>query len=153
VIVKLTRTEVRIASLVGVERNIGAIDRGYKPRYGQSAAAVWSNHFAGALGEIAVAKLLDLYPKLEGDPGYQGDLSSDIEIRTTGTGHLILHPGDPDDRPFVMVSGAAPRLSVNGWLLGAEGKLPCYWRDNGNGRPPAYFVPASVLHPMETLPR
>jgi len=151
--VTLTPTEVRIASLVGIERNIGAIERGLKLRYGQSRHAVWANDFTGALGEIAVAKLLGLYPKLEGIPGHQGDLAGGIEIRTTGTGHLILHPGDPDDRPFVMVSGTAPHLSVHGWLLGEDGKQACYWGDHAHNGRPAYWVPAALLNPMETLPR
>lgn len=59
-----------------------------------------------------------------------------------------MHRTDPDDRPFVLVTGVAPKFVLRGWIWGRDGKLEKYWGERNNNGRPAFFVPQSALQPM-----
>jgi hypothetical protein len=73
------------------------------------------------------------------------------QVRSTRLdgGSLILHKTDKNEAIFVLVTGEAPEFKVRGWMRAVDGKQEKWWRDT---KRPAYFVPQSVLEPMETLP-
>jgi hypothetical protein len=149
-IVELDIAEQLHAASVGVRRNIQSIRRGALPKWGQGGAALWGSHIEGAAGELAVAKATNTYWN-----GALGDYDADdvggLQIRTTPhpNGCLILHPSDPDDRPFILVIGTMPFFRLAGWMMGRDGKDPKWWRA-GIDRP-AFFVPQADLRPMEEL--
>jgi hypothetical protein len=144
----LTDSEMHIAATVGALRQIENIFKGRQHAYAGPRDASWQMHIEGAAGEQAFAKWSGRYWN-----GNLGDLDADdvghVQVRTTGRpdGRLILHPLDPDDRPFVLVTGISPRFVLRGWIRGSDGKQQQWWRDPVGGRP-AYFVPQSALRPM-----
>lgn len=143
--VTLTDFEVWLAySVVGqiAGQNLSV---GRQPRYGAD-----KNDFGiaivGALGEIAVAKLLNKYWA-----GNVGDLSArdvdGLQVRSSALHrNLILHPQDSDNDPFVFVAIERNTATVCGWMLGKDGKDEKYWRAD---KPrPAFFIPERDLKPF-----
>ena len=145
----LTRAEMLAAGLVGLMRQM--VNHKHDA-YGAEFGNPWGSHVLGAIGELAVAKWLNMYwhPHVG---RYDADDVGPFQIRTSSrvAGDLILHPRDADAKPFILVTGVGPRFYICGWCLAAEGKLREYWRDPAGGRP-AFFVPARVLHDPRTLP-
>lgn len=152
VVVTLTTHEIRAAAQAGVDRRIVSATR-LDPRYGASREDPWGLDIIGALGELVVAKVFDRFPFPDGveGPDYSGDLGRQYEVRSTTrpNGALIVHKGDPDKRPFILVRGQVPTFEIAGWLLGGQAKRTEWWRTD-TGRP-AYFAPADALAPIRTL--
>ena len=146
--------DIRHGVLMGTNRNIHHRFLGTKPKYGQSAMDTWRDDIVGALGEVAVAKHLGLYPDFENRPGYLGDVGR-FEVRSTqwSRGSLIVYENDPDDRLYILVcgmpAGAEPFLVIPGALPAAEAKQPRYWRTDI--RWPAFVIPWSGLRPLESF--
>lgn len=150
---RLEWSEIRLGAALGVERVVADLERGYHPGAGQESAEVFTAHIMGALGEYLVARVVDCFPSASMRLGRGGDVAR-WEVRTTSRprGRLIIRPGDPDDRPFVLVRGFPPVLEIVGVILGREAKRE-QWLYAPNGRPPAYFPPDNALTPLaEALP-
>ena len=149
--VTLTPAELMQAALVGVMREVQNRKAGRSHAWGGDAAEGWSYHVDGACGECAVAKLLGRFWS-----GAVGDLTADdvgpLQVRATShsEGRLILHPRDPDNRAFVLVTGRAPDLTVRGWIPAKEAKRREWWADP-TGKRPAFFVPIGALADMALL--
>ena len=147
--VSLSPIELELAAIIGVKRQTENLFRRRQDAYGASKEGGWSLHIEGAAGEMAVAKAFNRYWQ-----GNLGDLRADdvdkLQVRTRSRHdyELTLHPDDPDDRGFMLVTGLAPNFCIRGWVWGREGKLPEYWRDPAGGRP-AFFVPHSVLRKLK----
>jgi hypothetical protein len=152
-IVTLSVAEVALAAGVGVRRQCSAILNRRSSAHGDRGAADWQLHIEGALAEFAVAKHLGLYWS-----GAHDDLRADdvgqYQVRSTkyADGMLVLHPPDPDERPFILVTGRNGEYALRGWVLGREGKRDEWWGDRWNTGRPAFFVPGEALHPMAALP-
>ena len=144
--IELAPDELEFAALAGVLRHGGALVNGVPDRYGMNGDG-WGVHIGGVAAELAVAKHRDRFylPALHVQRDGEADVGP-FHVRSTprDDGCLILHRGDPDDAVFVLVVGVAPALDVVGWLKGAEGKRPEFWR-SGGVRHPAFFVPQSAL--------
>ena len=110
--------------------------------------AGYDQKIAGTVAEYVVSLALGL-PWRPIKPIRGADLPG-VEVRSTAhsQGCLILHPSDPDNTAFVLVTGAYPRYTVAGWIVARCGKVDRYWRQQSR---PAYFVPQGALHPIETL--
>lgn len=152
VAVTLSLYEVEAAAMVGVRRQVEALRVGREQRYGQTGDG-WADHVRGALAELAVAKHRDRYwNAVVRDPSLlEGDVGR-FEVRHTlrRDGHLILHPGDHDDRAYILATGAAPTITLAGWTWGRDGKSAEYWRDAGpNLRHSCFMVPQSALRIIE----
>jgi hypothetical protein len=151
--VQLSAPELFQCALVGVMRQCLNIKHGRdrRPAYGAPTDQSWNLHVEGAAGECAVAKHLGLYWT-----GNIGDLRADdvgtIQVRTRRRHDydLLLHPEDPDDRVFILVTGRAPSFQIHGWIRAVDGKQKGWWKDPAGDRP-AYFVPQSALRPMNEL--
>jgi len=149
--VTLNSYELAQAGTTGLLRNIAALKRGYKNK---NETANWQNHVEGACGEVAVAKLLGKYwggsinTFKEG-----GDLdATGWEVRTRSSHHydLIIRKDDADDRVFILVTGNAPNYQVHGWILGADGKHPKYYKEHPViGQ--RFFVPQADLISLGSL--
>lgn len=149
--VKLAWSEVLLAAQVALMRQVQNLAAGRENRYGAAPDQNWQIAIEGCCGELAVARYLDLFWS-----GAVGNLKAadvgPIQVRTRANHKwdLLLHPGDPNDAAFVLVTGRAPDYRLAGWLIGAEGKRKEYWQDPAGGRP-AYFVPQAALMPMKAL--
>jgi hypothetical protein len=151
VTITLTSSEMMIAAICGVMRQITNLRDGRRDAYGCQKDGAWQIHIEGACGEMAVARYLGVY--------YNGNIgnlrASDagrVQVRTRSRDNydLIVHPEDNDNVPFVLVTGTAPTYILRGWLLGIDAKQKEYWIDPAGGRP-AYFVPQHYLNPMDEL--
>lgn len=149
--VNLTSYEMMIAAQVGVTRQISNLQKGRKDFYGAKERDGWRMHIEGCMGEMAVAKALGLF--WNGDIGDLGAPDVDgLEVRTSSRldGDLIMHPRDKDNAYYILVTGVNGRYQIHGYIEGRYGKNEKYWSDPAGGRP-AFFVPQSVLNPIEFL--
>ena len=152
--VELTRKEMAQAGIVGVSTYTSSVFDGrtdtWDPtpceRCGQPRKG-WRVNIEGVCGEMAFCKAMDLFwsPKwntfkTEGD-------QAGVEIRTRLRSfyQLMVRPGDPDERPYVLVRGEAPKFEVVGWQYGIEAKRDEWFKDHGEQGKPAYFVPDANL--------
>lgn len=151
-LVVLTWPELFQAAMVGAMRQASNLRDGLKDRYGADPTRAWDFHVEGACGEMAVAKYLGEY--WSGAVGNRN--ARDVggyQVRTSAYAEapLMLHPSDPDDQPFVLVVGRAPRLRIVGYLPEARlGKRQEYWRDPAGLGRQAYCVPQEHLKPLVT---
>lgn len=149
-VVVLTWLEQLQAVEVGGIRKITALRDGRHVRRGQEPNN-WTDEIEGAAAELAVAKTTGRYWHALGkghtDPADVGRL----EVRSTGHAHgcLILHPDDPDEARFVLVTGRIPEFTIRGTIVARDGKIDRYWRTDL--RYPAYFVPQAALEPFGLL--
>lgn len=117
-------------------------------------------HWVGACGEIALAKVLWIYPSLrvnqfsgmESDLRLPSGLQIEVRARTQPTYELKVLDKDDDDRAYVLVRGKAPLLTVVGWAWGRDCKRE-EWRQTHGGHKSAFFVPDDQLRPIEELTR
>jgi hypothetical protein len=154
VTIRLSWAEVLIAASVGCMRNVQCLQGKREPSADMGLDNTWTPNIEGAAGEAAVAKHLGIYWF-----GAIGNLKADdvgpYQVRTNTSRRLddlILRPKDRDDRVYVSVLSFLPEFIICGWIGGADGKQAEWLRNGSSGRPPCYFVPRSVLHPLDTLP-
>ena len=145
--VTLTWFEMQYAAAVGAARQLSAIGNGRKHHPYGVPADEWGVHIEGAVGELAVAKHLNLYwePVLKKPREANGDVQGhEVRATTRARGCLILHPEDPDEAPFwLALTHAKPVVTILGPCLGRYGKQQQWWRtDTGRA---AYFVPQTAL--------
>lgn len=150
-IVTLSKRELSIAAQVGCARHIAAMFDGRPDAHGLSKADGWGLHIEGAAGEMAAARALDHYwaPSVNTFKA-GGDIGSSIQVRTRSLHKydLIVRTDDRDSDIFCLVTGLAPEFHVRGTILGRRAKQDKWWQAYGD-RPPAWFVPASALTPIE----
>ena len=111
-------------------------------------------HLLGAAGEMAVASYLgmkhELYKEVEAKRGSDDLPGIDVKTRSKSRYDLIVQKNEDPSKKFVLVTIENQQTLLHGWCYGHEGMDARYWADPARGRP-AYFVPQSALHPMETL--
>jgi len=149
--ITLTSAEVFHGAVTGVMRQVSNLRDGRQDRHGIAREQGWQAHIEGALGELVVARYTNRF--WSGNLGkLRADDVGDLQVRTRSRHdyELILHPTDPDDRAFVLVTGTAPTYRLIGWIRGREGKRQEWWKDPAGGRA-AYFVPQRALRPMVAL--
>jgi hypothetical protein len=154
-IVTLTWPEMMTAYHVASQICLMNMKACIMPRYGAPEGDGSEElSIVSARGEMAVAKGLNLY--WSGSVGdYSAvDVGGLVEVRTITTGHhrLILHPGDRDWAPYVLVDASyQPEMRLVGWIYGKDGKDQKYWSDPSGKNRPAFFVPQNKLRPMAEL--
>lgn len=129
------------AAHAGLLRRCENLIKGVRPRHCCSDHEGWSRDIDGCIGEVVVAKMLNVY----WSPGKLGSSDLDwlgIEVRSSrhDRPHLLLHDDDIDDKPYVLVWLQGNKGYAAGWLLSREGKLKEYWRE-----PPAVGSLGRVL--------
>jgi hypothetical protein len=152
-VVTLNAGEVATARLIAnmrqeQNRAFGAVQK-YGGPGGEEADTI---HVGGCLGEIAVAKYLNLF--WGGSLGdYKArDVGGLVEVRNCMQAgrRLILHEEDKDERPFVNTFADAPFVTLYGWVFAREGKQKRFWKDPSGKNRWAFFVDPP-LHPMTAL--
>lgn len=152
--VQLSWLEMMVAAQVGAARNIQSLKQNWEPAAGVGLVNSWTLNAEGAAGEMAVAKLLNVYwEPIAGD-----SKASDVgpfQVRTNiSRKHtdLCLRPKDRDDRIYISVLSFAPIFEVVGWITGADGKQQKWLRAGAPDRPDCFYVPRSELHAIAELP-
>lgn len=149
--VKLSESEIQIAAFVGMSRQLYALRTGLQSAHGAGAEHDWQYHINGAMGEMALAKYLNIFWS-----GTVGVLNlpdvGKLEVRTaTSPDHrLIVREPDSDGSLFVFVTGVNGNYSIWGFLAGKDAKKNAFLVAVA-GRPNAYFVPKESLQPIEDI--
>lgn len=157
--VRLSREEGLAAAVKAAYQMMDTIEGGWIGRdhggkSGRSMRERWAQGIHGQMCEEAFCKWISLFPTTsikgikDGDPG-------GYAIRGTpwSDGHLIINGAEVPkymNTPFVLVTGHWPEFQIVGWIMGAEAAQEKYWR--ADERPPSWWVPQSVLHPISELP-
>jgi hypothetical protein len=146
--VTLDWAEVMRAAQVGLRRQVEALRDGKRDRAGFKGDG-WGIHIEGALGECAYAKAMNVY--WSGHSNVYHTIpdvgTAEVRCRSRHDYELLIRRDDPDDRPFVLVTGSCPDFRVVGWIKGEDAKRPEWLQTHGN-RPGAYFVPHHALTPI-----
>jgi hypothetical protein len=148
--VRLEIPELTNAAIIGVLRQVSAIQRDRPAAYGAENTNAWSIGIEGTAAEMAVAKYLGCYWQPLAPGGdlskMRADIGDYIEVRSTlrTDGSLIVHERDGDSKLFYLVVCSAPVYTICGWLLGHEAKQREFWRSDI--RHPAFLVPQQSLH-------
>jgi excisionase family DNA binding protein len=112
-----------------------------------------SIHVLGVAGILVAAEITGLHPDFFAI-GDAPNLGESIQVRTAGKHHLrlIFRPDERRDRIYVFITTEDRSVfHIHGWAHGHE-CINQEWLRAYSGRPPAYFVPSSALHSMDTLP-
>lgn len=166
VTIELNETEIKLAKYIGAERNKLDFAAGLTPhknspgwKSGEPDIAYFrSMHQKGYMAELAVARVLNVYPDLSTEPRSGGyDLitptGTRIDVKwTAGDGHKLLVNLEKDTGNtdvFVLVVGKPPRLTVVGWAYERELMLPQNIVDLGWGK--TYALEQEVLRGINTL--
>lgn len=162
--ITLTPDDLAVAFHLATDRLIESLRNGRRDSVWVKDNVIdeWTPHCLGACGEIAVSKMLWVYPRfgVKQFSGGESDLRMapsglELEIRARSKPHyeLKITKRDRPERAYVLVRGVPPVLDVAGWCFGYDGMRTEYLRDYGNRGVEAYFVPDNVLRPMEELGR
>ena len=151
----LTPSEMQIASIVGMQRGLSAIEKNTQGRYGRENGGNFDIDVIGAAGELTLAKFLNRYWNGAFGDYKAADVGSQFQVRASSyTGPnagLILHPADNDGQPFVKVIVTLPKVMLIGWLYGVEGKQQKFWTEKLQAGRPCFLVPHDWLRPMSEL--
>jgi hypothetical protein len=152
--VVLTESEIMLAAMTGVMRQVQNIALKRKPRNGAGNYNDWQIHVQGCLGELVVAKAAKVF--WTGNLGRldQPDVER-LQVRCShkSDGELILHHYDKDKDIFILVTGVNGTHDIRGYIRAKAGKQPIHWRDKNEDETPhprpAFFVLQKYLHPIE----
>lgn len=156
-VVELSPICMLISGIVGVSRHVKLVNKAEGYNGIDNRKRGWQDNCDGATGEQAFAKWLDVF--WDGTVGTFRDVPDvgQYEVRTNAwdRGDLILREKDKADSTIyvLVLSHDCPEFTIKGWITGAAGRQDQWWRVGDPKRPPAWFVPQSALHSMETLPR
>lgn len=157
--INLTIQQYSHAMTIGRARN--AIDRaaGVRDRKVNEDSIV--TDVTGAVGEAAWSLFMGVpWDRAVVDPAKlkaPGEPLWDLcgyHVRSTcyKGGRLLIHPGDPDDAPFVLAYIAVPVVTFAGWAYGWEAKrLPLQRISRRPGATSLHAVPYQLLRPIASL--
>lgn len=145
-------SEVILAGNVAVMRHAQNVSNQVRQKYAAEHTKGLERDFDGALGEVAVAKWLNIF--WNGNIGrYNAPDVGPLQVRATRADppHLYLHPPDKDDDMFVLVQINRGVAYIHSWCYAREGKDPRFWGDLYQHNRPAYFVPhdSEVMRPFD----
>lgn len=145
--VVLSDSEMKIAALVGTNRNTEAISKGLLDKHGFKGDG-WSVNIEGACGELAFAKFANQYWNGSVNTFKSGGDVGKLQVRTRSdhSYDLIIRPDDRDSDYFILVTGQAPVFRVRGFILAGDAKRMTDCIQTHGGRPPAWFIPSNRLN-------
>ena len=155
-IIDLSTIELEVAMREAHRRHNQSKQLKQKPRQGGPAqdAKGLQIDIAGAIGEMAAAKFLGLQKYVFEFNKNWGvfDLPPNLDVKTA-LGHQRRLHIFKDENPlkiFVHATYKYEQVRLQGWSYGGDVMLDAYI-DNPLGRGESYFVPSSVLNPMDEL--
>lgn len=150
-LIELSSLEVGAGVRTGGLRQYQALKMGKREAHGYKGNDGWQIQIEGALGEIAVAKFLNIYWDSSVNTWKTEDLKG-IQVRTRSEHHydLIIRKDDSEESLYILVTGRYGKYNIRGWMEGSKCKDP-QWIQTYAHREPAFFVPQKVLNPMDNL--
>lgn len=144
-IVHLGFVELIVGAIVGIIRRVSSLKAGDRDRL-VSDEDPWVVDIRGALGEMALAKALNIYWK----PGVRTFKAPDVggfQVRCTPKPCLILRDWDKNpDEIYVLVNVKRTSFTIVGWIQCSEGKTEKHRKD-----PTSFFVRPEYLGSWEKL--
>jgi len=119
-------------------------------------------HFKGIMGDIAVGKYLKLpiNTKVCSKDGESNRklIGADVgnyEVRASPYSQIAIYPWDHDDSPYIKVTLNLNKFeaTIDGWLLGSEGKARGRWAQISKNKHPAFWISNKHLNKLSTLPK
>lgn len=148
--ITLTPNQFQMAAYAGFLMRVENLHAGRRAAYG--CLSGFDAQILGAVGEYVVS--LGMGWPWDGPGRLRAPDVNGVDVRTSSRadGALIVHPRDPSDRAFILVTASPDPLTyhLRGWVWGREAKQRAYWADPAGGRA-AYFVPQTALHPLAAL--
>jgi len=147
--VVLSESEMKLAAMVGVNRNVESMSKGLKDKHGFTGDG-WSVHIEGACGELAFAKYRNRHWSGSVNTFKRGGDVGEVQVRTRSRHDydLIVRQDDKDDDYFVLVTGTAPEFRIRGFIVARDAKQMGDCINEHGSRPPAWFIPAGKLRPV-----
>lgn len=149
-IVILSQTECLLADLIGRKRREISLKYGRETRQDFTPSGI-NNDIEAAAAEMAVAKLINLYPEWSPTAGEvpRFDLRWNghrVDVKSTqqACGNLLI-PYLDESLIYFLVRGPMPTYKVMGYIEGDRVPYAGRWRED-LGHIPCWFVPASQLH-------
>jgi len=150
-IIKLTLSEQALATFVGTRRRILSMYKNIPGKRKREEGKEWRDDIEGAAAELAVAKLINQYWWADVGDWRKADVGKDVQVKWTSypTGHLIIWPEYDSSQWFYLVLGKIPDMNVVGCIQAGEAMAHDEWLKDPNGRGKGWYIPQSVLSPVE----
>lgn len=130
-----------------------ATDRGAKPNWAyKNLSEQIGATFIGRLGELALAKHLNLNLELTGYDRYAYDVGDQYEVRTRRRDNYDLFTFTTDKDAIYVLATCTPDYTVKlrGWIPLSEANVPAHYTERFSR--PCYLTPQTALYPMIDLP-
>jgi len=154
--VKLNLPEMLSASNAGTIRQYASDQRNsdYSDGFRGDKMTPLTSHIEGAMGEVCVAKALNIHFTGSVNTYGKPDLGDDIGVRTTNREDygLLIYPKDDPDYFYYLVKGCSPNYRVCGWIRGGDAKQDKYLAPQVNNKITIWRVPEEDLNPMSMEP-
>lgn len=149
--VTLDELEVLNGTELGQRRHAAALAQGRTDAHDYDGGEPEEIHIAGALGELACAKALDI-PFAATINTFKAPDVGPYQVRTRSGlyDELLIRPNAVNSEVYIMVRGRCPHYHIVGWILAGDAKRPDWYKNHG-GRAYAYFVPDTYLSEMALL--
>ena len=152
--VELDNIEVGVGHYIGTMRQAAVELSQHAVSY--TGRDLYEDHIMGALGEMAVAKGLDLYWDASVNTFKSRPDVSDFEVRTTTyrPPRCSIYVSDRDDGAarYILVSKISKtEYDLLGWATGDEIRRRGEYKSLVAGRAPRYWLRSADLHDMNTM--
>ena len=148
--VMLSQTECQLAELIGRKRREVSLKYDRRETRRDFTPSGINNDIESSSAEMAVAKLLNIYPEWSPTAGEvpRFDLrwnGRKVDVKSTQRpdGNLLI-PYLNEELIYFLVCGATPQYRVIGYIQGERVPWAGRWRED-LGHTPCWFVPASQL--------
>lgn len=150
--VTLNWLEVFWGAVGGCRRCIDAFQRNYTDAHGLSSkkdVSAWHLHIEGCLGEMAVAKALNVFYLPDTMSFGLPDVGTlHVRTRSKHDYELLIRSKDPHGI-YVLVTGCTPTFVVRGWFRRED--VQDIWLQTHGNRPAAWFIPQVRLESIHDL--
>jgi hypothetical protein len=156
----LSQEEMTFASQRAIELHKEARARGVPDAHGARPGDITPDDEIGAAqAEFAASRIFGVkWSAGERNARKDGpDIGRRTQVRRViklSSKSLIIRPWDLQkygDVPFLLMRQEGNVFAARGWIMACEAGRVCQLTDKGTGRPPAWFVRESQLHPIEHL--
>ena len=152
--VELDDIEVSVGHMIGTMRQAAVRLSQFSSR--ATGRDEYADHITGALGEMAVAKGLDLYWDASVNSFKSRPDVSSLEVRTTTyrPPRCSIYVSDRDDgaAKYILVSKISKtEYDLLGWASGDEIRQRGEYKSLAAGRAPKYWLRADQLRDMATM--
>lgn len=150
-LIMLSWQEIRLAAEVGVTRRIVSMRDNRRDSAGYRGSDPFDMDILGAMGEVAVAKALQVYWSPSVNTFKLPDVDN-LHVRSTRykTGSLIVRPNDPEGT-YLLVIADLPRFKIVGYCSAQYAKQDEFRSQPDATRPPCWAVPQSRLAPFSWI--